>query len=65
MNAVQIQKATLKTHSLGIHHKLSQMRQKELDNRHNSCINVLNRLIALCVLLALAAQGTGKVTLLL
>ena len=46
-------------------HILSQLRQKALENRHSSCYNIVNRLIAFCVLLALAALGTGKVTLLL
>ena len=36
------------------------MRQKVLENRHSSCYNILNRLIAFCGVLVLAFQGTGE-----
>ena len=63
MSVVQIQLSSLKTSSLGLQHKISQMRLKVLENRHSSYYNILNRLIAFCVLLALAR--TGRVILLL
>ena len=61
MSVVQIQMSSFKTSSLGIQHKLSQMRQKVLENRHrhSSCYKILNRLIGFCVLLAGASQGLG------
>ena len=65
MSVILIQMSSLKTSSLGIQYKLSQMRQKVLENRRSSCYTILKRLIVFCILLALAAQGTRRVIMLL